>query len=78
MNKTSGRFYLNLEIMKTLACARMKCGGRIYILLKVTLNIINAANVFLHTAIKTKVLVLFRSCCLIGNNFDVSCLFYVI
>ncbi len=35
----------------------------------------------LHTAIKTKVLVLFRSCCLIGKSLkrvEVSCLFYVI
>ncbi len=51
------------------------------ILLKLILNIKNAANVVLHTAVKTKVLVLFRSCCLIGKSLkriEVSCLFYVI
>ncbi len=32
----------------------MKCRGRIYILLKLILNIKNAANVVLHAAIKNK------------------------
>ncbi len=51
------------------------------ILLKLILNIKNAANVVLHTAVKTKVLVLFHSCCLIRKSLkrvEVSCLFYVI
>ncbi len=63
--------------MKTPARARIECGGRIYILLKLILNIKNAANV-VHTAIKTKVLVLFRSCGSIGKSLkcvEVSCLF---
>ncbi len=67
--------------MKTSAPAQIKCGGRIYILLKLIFNIKNAVNVVLHTAIKTKVLVLFHSCCLIGKSLkrvEVSCLFYVI
>ncbi len=67
--------------VKTPARAWIKCRGRIYILLKLILNIKNAANVVLHTAIKTTVLVLFRSCCLIGKSLkrvEVSCLFYVI
>ncbi len=78
MDKTSGHvsFNLNLEtsMWKTPARARIKCRGRIYILL-------NAANVVLHTAIKTKALVLFRSCCLIEKSLkrvEVPCLFYVI
>ncbi len=44
----------------------------------IKINIKNAANVVLHTAITTKVLVLFRSCCLIGKNIkrvEVSCLY---
>uniref|UniRef100_A0A673HEN9 arylamine N-acetyltransferase n=1 Tax=Sinocyclocheilus rhinocerous TaxID=307959 RepID=A0A673HEN9_9TELE len=51
-------------------------GGQIYISLK--LNIKNASNV-LHTAILTKVPVLFRSCCLIGKNLkgvEGSCLYF--
>ncbi len=55
----------------------MMCGGRMDILLKFILNK-NAAKVVLHTAIKTKVLVLFRSCGLIGKSLkrvEVSCLF---
>ncbi len=66
--------------MKTPAQAQIKCGGQIYILLKLILNIKNAANVVLHTAIQTKVLVLFRSCCSIGKSLkrvEVPCLFYV-
>ncbi len=67
--------------VKTPARAWIKCRGQIYILFKLILNINNAANVVLHTAIKTKVLVLFRSCCLIGKSLkrvEVPCLFYVI
>ncbi len=86
-NKTSGHvsFNLNLDLnletsVKTPAGAWIKCRGRIYILLKLILNIKNAANVVLHTAIQTNVLVLFRSCCLIGKSLkrvEVPCLFYV-
>ncbi len=88
MKKTSGNvsFDLNLDLnletsVKIPARARIKCRGRIYILLKVILNIKNTANVVLYTAIKTKVLVLFPFCCLIGKSLkraEVSCLFYVI
>ncbi len=54
-NKTSGHvsFYLNLDLnletsmWKSSARALIKCGGRIYILLKLILNIKNAANVVL-------------------------------
>ncbi len=62
------RFKSRNLYVKTPARAWIKCLGRIYILLKLILNIKNAANVVLHTAIKTKVLVLFRSCCLIGKR----------
>ncbi len=74
------RFKSRNLYVKTPARAWIKCRGRIYILLKLILNIKNAANVVLHTAIKTKVLVLFRSC-LIGKSLkrvEVPCLFYVI
>ncbi len=79
-NKTSGHVSFNFKsrnlYVKTPAWAWIKCRGRIYI--KLILNIKNAANVVLHTAIKTKVLVLFRSCCLIGKSLkrvEVPCLF---
>ncbi len=63
--------------MWTPARARIKCGGWIFILLKWILNIKTTANIVLQTARKTKVLVLFRSCCLIARKLNWYFLFCV-